>query len=545
MYKLMIVEDEKMIRRGIVNGVNWNDFGFEVVAEAKHGQEALNYLDIYKIDVIITDIKMPIMDGIELSKKIRENHSDIEIIVLSGFAEFEYAREAINFSAFEYILKPTKKPKLIEVINKVKIKLDNKRKDKGLLLKQNLLLNEGYEKLKKDLLLDIIEGNKHSFNGITQKLRDLEIDFECNLYTCALINIVNIEEKLKSSWDNNKKLLIFTYKNIINEILEEYGQSLFLVKDIDEIVIIFGFDSINQQKDKMFNILNAISNKLYKIVIKESDAKVNIGIGFSYPSILQMEKSYKQSKKALYEKFFDSENHISLYKNDIEYNSQNQWIKNYSKEVSIIVDTIIKGDLENTKNLINSIFEKFNELKINPDMIKTYCYVFTLALATSTYDLIDKNETKKIEDNFEDIIRNSISLSQLKDYIVNLSISITEKFSEVNSKKIPNEMAIVEKVQKYIKQNYHKKISLQDISDEVFLSPNYVSCLFKKITGETYIDYLQNIRMMAAKNMLEDRSKKVYEIAFEIGYTDYKYFASKFKKIVGMSPKEYRKSNIE
>lgn len=541
MYKVMVVEDEKLIRRGIIQGIKWNELGFEVIAEAKNGVEALEKLKEENIDVVITDIKMPIMDGIELSKKIREEYNNIEIVILSGFSEFDYAREAIRFNAYEYLLKPTKKAKLIEIFERIKIKLDQEKENKKKLIANNVILNEGYENLRKEFILGILDGNRQVLNDIKSSMDKLELDIDGELFVSAVIdiNITDAKERIECAWGNDSRAITYVYKNVVDEVLKNVENSISVIRSINEIDIIFYFSDKKHQNEYIIKILEEINDKLKSIVFKDSNVKVVIGVGLSYSSILQVSKSYKQAKKAIEEIFFDGNKCIKIFNNS-QFEFEQQWIKNFTKDAYLISNTIINGDKEELEKLINKIFNKFIENKITPKRIKEYCYILQFTLISNSYGLIDKNETLKIHSQFDYVIKKSDSLKELREEIIKLSIVTSDEFIKLNNKLISDEEIIINKSKKYIKSNYSKKITLDSISEEVHLSPSYFSVLFKKITGETYIDYLQKVRMRAAKKMLEDSTKKVYEIAFDIGYSDYKYFASKFKKIVGATPKEYR-----
>lgn len=545
MYKLMVVEDEKIIRRGIIQGVRWNELGFEVIAEAKNGVEALEKLKEENVDVVITDIKMPIMDGIELSKRIREEYKDIEIVILSGFSEFDYAREAIRFNAYEYLLKPTKKIKLIEIFHKMKVKLDKQKENKKKSISNNVILNEGYENLRREFLLGVLDGDRQVLNDIKCNMDKLELDIDGEMFVSAVIdiNITSVKERIEEAWKNDNKILTYVYKNIVDEVLKNIENSISVVRSINEIDVLFCFNDKKNQNEYIIEILDDINKKLKSIVFKNSDVKIGIGIGFAYSSILQASRSYKQAKKAIEETFFESDKFINVF-NNAEFEFEQHWIKNYTKEVSHIVNTIVKGDKDDLEKLINIMFDKFIEYKINPKIIKDYCYILQFTLISNSYGLIDENEASKIQSEFDYVIKKSDSLQELREEIINLSINTSNVFIKLNNKEIENKEVIIKKAKDYIKANYSKKLTLDSISEEVYLSPNYFSVLFKKVTGETYIEYLQDVRMRAAKKMLEDRTKKVYEVAFAIGYSDYKYFVSKFKKAVGVSPKEYRK-NIE
>ena len=177
MYRLMVVEDEDMIRKGIVNSIPWQSLGFTVVAESANGKDALEQLEKNPVDVLLTDIKMPIMGGTELSKKTRQLYPDIEIIFLSGFAEFEYARQAIGFRAFDYLLKPTNKKKLLDTFAELKESMDQKREMREEVFYSNLYISAGYETMRNEFLQSMLEGDTSLFNDFDEKITSLELDF--------------------------------------------------------------------------------------------------------------------------------------------------------------------------------------------------------------------------------------------------------------------------------------------------------------------------------------------------------------------------------
>ncbi|MEM1485122.1 helix-turn-helix domain-containing protein [Oscillospiraceae bacterium PP1C4] len=543
MYSLMIVEDEDMIRLGLAKGVPWNELGFEMVGQASNGQDAFDLLLKREVDVLLTDIKMPIMDGIALSKLVRETFPETEIVILSGFSEFEYAREAINFNAFEYLLKPTDRKKIVETFTAIRSKLDLRREEREALLSRGAVLSEGTELLRRELLTELLETDRQMLGDLDERMNQCELDLTGNLFTAAIVRAdpaiaASIADSL---WDGDRKMLSYACRNIVNEVLSETERCAAVVQGIGEIRIVFCFETAAQQQKYQIRLCENIVNYMKKFIFCSPQMVIRVGMGLTYQSIFQLSRSFTQAKKALDSSFFDRDGCISQFKGGLESEFEQQWIRDYPDEAQQIVSYVADGNIVQTETMIHEMFVRFTERKINPDLIKNYCVVLKFMLQTGTSVLSAEGV---INENFEETVKGIGSIDQLQHYIIKTFTNVARHISSITSDELINRNLIIDMAKDYIKENYDKKLTLQDICEEVYLSPNYFSCLFKKVTGETYMDYLKNVRMDQAKRLLFDPKRKVYEIAAEIGYSDYKYFTTQFKKMIGLSPKEYRESIV-
>lgn len=542
MYRLMVVEDEEMIRRGIVKSVPWQTLGFTVVAESKNGKDALEQLENNPVDVLLTDIKMPIMGGIELSKKARQLYPEIEIIILSGFSDFEYARQAISFRAFDYLLKPTNKNKLLDAFTALKDSMDQKRERKEEIFYSNIFSNAGYETMRNEFLHSLLSGESNLFKEFDEKTTTLELDFSGRFFAAATIKFdrKSIFEELETSWATDKRLLTFSFSNIIKEALSNIDNAYYIIDDYDAIDFIFCFSSKEKQEALMITCLESISENIHNCLFKHGVVPYTIGIGLSYPTIHHIAKSYSQAKKSIQNNFYLGEQRIQIYQDNNESKYEQNFIQFYPEEMQNVALAVSNGNSVDTKNYLESMFKRLMDQKLLPEIVKNYCITLKLMVQskiTTSYEVIEK----VIGEGYNEFVKEALSVKDLEAYVVDVMVALAlEIDSTIDSGSITEQRLVIDKAKAYIKEHLSEKINLNMISDYVYLSETYFSFLFKKVTGVTYIDYIQKLRMNEAKRLLVNTTYKIYEIAELIGYSDYKYFSVQFRKYVSVTPKVYR-----
>lgn len=288
MYKIILVEDEAIIRRGIKRGVKWEEQGFEIAAEAEDAEEALRLLQEMPVDVVLTDVKMPGMNGVELSRKVKEQYPQTEIVILSGFAEFEYAKAAVSFGAFEYMVKPVRKQEIEAVFCRLKEKLDRRFREQAEEQRRMLVLNEGMEKLRKALLLELLEGERKAYTNLEEEIMRLELELSTRNVQAAVIRIAHPQD---ADADEVRQ----TYRKILEECIP---QGIFVLRDIQEIILIFS-EVEELREAELVKDLERTAKRIKEECFKEASPQVRVGIGMVYPSITHLHKSFVQSKKAI------------------------------------------------------------------------------------------------------------------------------------------------------------------------------------------------------------------------------------------------------
>ncbi|HOV40623.1 MAG TPA: response regulator [Oscillospiraceae bacterium] len=525
MLKIFLAEDEYVVREGIKNNINWAEEGFSFVGEAGDGETALPMIMDLKPDILITDIKMPFMDGFELSRLAVKKLPGIKILILTGYGEFEYAREAIKIGAADYILKPVSSSQLLSAIKQVAERIEREREEKQLLLyyEQEMRENQKLERFKFfDLLL---QGGNASAAELLEKAERLGLDLIAHCY-CVLSFHISFKEDFSSDL-----LAICALSQKAEEAFKEVNEVCFFEKSADWWIFI-----IKAQSEQMLRkYAEDCIEKLKRIM--ESGCYEYFG-GFGNPvfRLCDIWKSYRDSGKACARRHFPGANKFVFYEN-IE-------CEDFDVKCALPFERSYVMNFLN--NGIEDEVEPFVENYFNPEVfegLKSVLfrqYVLT-EVYLCTFGFLQKCGMEKL---FAD---EGISLGEASKHIYSLEDAVCEikklllagiKGREKSEKGKCSD--IVKKAKEYIENHFDEDISLNLAAASVNLSPSYFSALFSQEAGCTFIEYLTDVRMQKAAQLLSDTDMKIVDIGFEIGYRDSHYFASIFKKTFGCTPKEYR-----
>lgn len=500
MYSLLLVDDESLELETLESYFDWSSFGIKVVATAKNGRDGLNKALEYKPEIIITDIKMPIMDGIEFSRKLREKDPDVKLIFLSGYNEVDYLKNALDVRAANYLLKPIDMNELKKVLSRVKEEID---KDKFSL---EIFVNNYFKVL-------LYEEDSKKIHTLINSIGSLNIDNILNsLYYIITVYskdyiisylkeyVYYIDKFAQIIVENNIYIIIINTYKLDNMTSYEFVNFLkeYIHSNINcRIGIVYCEDRLDlNQVKSVFKRLSFIEDIIFYM---GKNSIANISDYFKSPNILSSD-SYLIEKKLT--------NAIFSYSKEFVYEVIDNYIeliieKKYAK---IFV-------LEKTFNLLIFICDDF--LKQN------------IQFSTKLYDK-DDLWAKLID--CEDI-------NDVKEIILSY---VEEIIDHIIKKKTDKNQYVVDRCIAYVENNFHKAITLDDLSKEIYLSPNYIRTIFKEKTGETFLEYLTNFRLIKANKLLKDKSLKVHEISNMVGYENTSYFCSIFQKKFGASPNDYR-----
>ncbi|MGX4600848.1 response regulator transcription factor [Faecalimicrobium sp. JNUCC 81] len=496
MYSVYLLDDEPFILEGLRYIVPWEEYGFNIVGSAGNGEDGFNEIIKSDIDLIITDIMMPKMTGLELISKLKEENYDTNFIVLSAFQEFKYAKRAMNMGAENYLLKPIDTDELSENLKNVykNIKLKEKNILDKSIVKNNLLLK---------LLTEEYEENT------TSDLEELNIVFKEDNYCVAMIELsdtsCDINIILKEKIKNNK----FIY------CIKSKSRALLIVNE--------------KNKDILISELS----QLKAGIMKESNSLVYISVGKYVDSVKDICKSYKTSLE------------ISEYKMIC---SDKSWVKIYKEQGLKQNDTyiefeelkkmLVNKDISKTSDYINQIFRK---LKSEEDLTPKQIKMKSVEIFLNVYNYF--NESKIIKDlhkYFECIVNNHSTVDEIELQLINMLKHIQTKLEQADESISP----VILKLLEYIEDNYKYDLNLKEISDKLNINAIYLGQLFQRETGTLFSDYINNFRVNKAKKLLSDTTLKASEIGILVGYTNKNYFYRKFKNIAGVTPSEWRKINL-
>lgn len=536
LYRIMIVDDEEEIRLGIIKKIDWEANGFIVVANAENGQEALEKAEKYQPDVIMTDIKMPFMDGLELGKKLVELMPSTKIIVFSGCDDFEYAHRAIKINVVEYVLKPINSIELVDVLKRLKFQLDKEYEEKRNLETLYKHYVESLPVIREQFLVGVLEG-RISDNQWNEQAENLSIDFKYNYLSVALLRADGVlalgNEADNEAIQKEPTLIPISIKKIVDENMDKYSKFISFIYS-DMVVVIGNFSN----KEDILLFIKGI-NEVCKTYERVMNLTISAGIGYTYTKPSEIRFSYRSAQNALDYRFILGTGK-AIYVDDVEPDNSIQLQLDENEERSMLNAIKISSEEEITI-AIENLFKKFKDLLLPFNQYRIYL----MEIMTSILKLVQAYKLD-IEEIFGENF-NCYSCLEAFDSINEVQKWITCKAVKVNDyikrERINSSMLLVEKAKHYIKENYMDyDVSVERLCSKLHVSPTYFSTIFKKETGENFVNYLTTIRLEEAVKLLNTTDDKTYIIAEKVGYPEANYFSYVFKKKFGVSPSKYRKN---
>ncbi|MDR3598582.1 response regulator [Clostridium sp.] len=536
LYRIMIVDDEEEIRLGIIKKIDWEANGFIVVGDAENGQEALEKAEKYQPDVIMTDIKMPFMDGLELGEKLVELMPSTKIIVFSGCDDFEYAHKAIKINVVEYVLKPINSLEFIEVLKRLKHQLDKEYEEKRNLETLYKHYVDSLPVIREQFLVGALEG-RISENQWKEQSENLGIDFKCEHLSVALIRAdgtLTLENDIDNVTIQKEPTLVpISIKKIVDEIMDNYGKLVSLIYS-DMVVVIGNFCA----KEDILLFIKGI-NEVCKTYKRIMNLTISAGIGYTYTNPSEIRFSYRSAQSALEYRFILGTGK-AIYIDDVEPDNSIQLQFDEQEEHSMLNAIKISSEEEITI-AIDNLFEKFQDLLLPFNQYRIYLMEIMTSILklVQTYNL-DIDEIFGEGFNCYRHLEAFDSIDEVKKWITCKAIKVNDY---IKKERINSSMLLIEKAKKYIKENYMDcDISVEKLCSELHVSPTYFSTIFKKETGESFVNYLTTIRLKEAIKLLNTTDDKTYIIAEKVGYPEANYFSYVFKKKFGVSPSKYRKN---
>lgn len=528
MYKLLLVDDELDILSGMANGIQWDKWGFEVIGQVQNGLEALECIKINKPHVVLSDIRMPQMDGVELMKYLNQNYPEIKIIISSGYSDVEYLTVSIKNSVAEYLLKPTDLDEFEQVFLKMKTRLDEEQRQKSEIesLKQSIEQNKEYEYLR--ILNNLVEGyvREEEYKRI---INELGLDF-----TRCIVAVLDIHQLERENDEFKIKSSIVKYCNLREE---HYKVRFFLNVANKMIGIITLQDNIMDWKNFIARYFQELQLEIYDLYGKE----MSVGVSDKCSQISRLSHAFTQAENSLYQKIFLDRPSIVFY-SDVEASGDSNYYLNHFNEGKI-KHLMVEGNVTEIEKELDKVFSQFENRLVKEhsytDQICLECLYNISRWALTEYNIRVEELIKEDGIKYLDI-HHLFSLKEKQIFMERIIAKVMKqlKESERSDKKINS---LVQAVKDYVDKEFTSNlISLDLISAEVKKSSAYLSKLFKRETGYNLSDYITQKRMELGKELLQDPALKIYEIADKIGYADVSNFIKVFKKNYGVSPSEYR-----
>ncbi len=523
MYTIVLVDDERGIAEGIRFLLGESGLDICVTGIAGDGYEGIRLIEETKPDIVIADVRMPVMDGLQMIGKLKENMCRSKFIMLSGYSEFEYARQAIQLGVKFYLCKPVEESELYEVLQKICQEIEEERKKEKKLLKLENEV-EDYKRDKMGLQLKKLLEENPEEREMTQILRENGIPEEEAQYLCILLEYnreTALDEKEASSIE----------KGIL-----EYLDFYFCVRVIRysriQTVLLIADGRIPAEEQIAAQITEALTRQPL-----EPDCPVSIGIGKIHCRPEEIYLSMQEAVKALYNKVVRGIGSVICYK-EIEHQEGNR-IAIDEEKIRLLESYLECGDIQGCRQVVHQIFRKMQREKgLTLRTLQLQSLNIILAgIRTMPFMQFQLDEYlgKNIL-SLESISRFQ-SLEQLENIVINIIIGIMELKREKNRNRSND---VVQQIKEYIQEHFTSEISLNEIAGKFYLNPYYLSQMFKKKTGMTYQNYVTSLRMEKARQLLAE-NYRVYEVCEMVGYSDTTYFSRIFERMTGCKPSEYQR----
>jgi two-component system, response regulator YesN len=545
MLKLFIVDDEPDTREGLRYYFDWAKYGIEVIGEADDGSSALGPILKEKPDIVLSDVRMPDMDGIDMAKHIREANENIKIIFVSGYDDVGYIKSALKVEAIDYILKPVDLKELDEVVSKV-VKLINEEKEaRNLICEMNSKLLQSMPSLREKFFMTLVRDGINNEKDIEKKIDFLELELPNGDEYCILV--ISIDDKA-SVFDNlsekDKQLTSFSIINICEELIQRSNGGYTFENRPAEYVCILRLrcheDEDNicyEDKENLYSLISGIKDSLLGYL----KISVTIGVGLTVVGLENVFKSYSKAYDNVNQKLFLGKNKIiSMDSLEVEEDYIHKFDFSNAEQ---LVNLIKSSDEEKLISAIDDIFKDIARYKYaNTKYCLNICLQLILTASRQLMEMQINIEDAKLNDNkvWEQLFKLE-TLEDMKTLIINYLLTISRYIAEKRNKKSRN---VIQAIKEVIHKKYNENISVNEIAKEVYLSATYLCVVFKQETGETVNDYITKVRIERAKELLKDPRNKLYDICHGIGYTEPGYFSKIFKKHTGLSPTEYRENLI-
>lgn len=530
--KVFLVEDEVIIRSGVKKSINWEQEGYEFVGEASDGELAYPMILKEKPDILITDIRMPFMDGLELSRLVKKELPDIKILILSGYDEFEYAKKAIKIGVTEYLLKPISAAKLTEVLNAVAETIRQENEEKNLLETYFAEMRENTERDKMRLFEKLLMGDL-SMGEILEAGERFGMNLGASCYKIVLFKILaNLEN------------------HVYAEQMVDACSSVEQAASMMEGVYVFqrgvegwAFLLTAQDEKSMEESAKILYQNLKQAMKNYTQLEYFGGIGSTVPRIRSLKQSFREADRAFAARFVEEANQIisqkEFEKSQMEEGLKMQGVVQIGKSREMLQKFLSNGTREEVKAFSDAYISRIEEENIRSTMVRQYVVIDVCIVILSFCERISSaNRLQEEAEELQKMMQKIHSLSEIKKYVVRLLNEAIELRDAESGRRSSD---LIAAAKKEIENHYMtEEISLNTVAISVGMSPSYFSSIFSKEAGKTFVEYLTEVRIEKAKEFLMCSSMKTSEIGYEVGYKDPHYFSYIFKKVQGCSPKEYR-----
>ncbi len=527
MINLMIVDDEERARLGIRRLIDWESHGVSIVGEAADGAEALDLMRLTPVDILLTDIRMPVMDGLRLIEQVAVEYPHVKCVIMSGFDEFSYARKAMALGAKDYLLKPSRRQEILDMVLKLIADIEEERLQSRNLENLKHGFRESIPLLKEKTLSRLVLAEDQPYNRLLDTLHMNGLDFPYLFFGTVVLQIDNFQALQQKYTNEDIELYKYGLKNITEEVLSEFFHCVAF--EYQDIIIAI----LNTEEWLSIEDLTPHVETVQQSVNSYLKFSVSVGIGSFDKQVTHIRNSYMEALKALETRYFLGEGKIVGFMDAVDDDSQTSYPL---KEEKAILQAVISGDGTEIRTRLNEFHRALKPESTSKDHVLKSTFAFLFALYRFCIEK-NLNTNEVFGHNLTELTH--ILAHSSTDYILQaLSETLLRISEQLNAKKNSNKL--FQSALDYIELNYRKDISRETVASEVYITPGYLSLLFKQNLKTNFLEYLHKIRIEQACIRLRDKGLRIGDIAHEVGYNDEKYFFQVFKKYTGMTPNQFR-----
>ena len=528
---VFLVEDEVIIRNGVKKSIDWEQEGYFFAGEASDGELAYPIILKEKPDIVITDIRMPFMDGLELSRLVKEKLPDIRIVLLTGYGEFEYAKEAIQIGVTDYLLKPISAAKLLEALGKIRDQIWKEQEEKELLARYAKEMRENTELEKNKFFNQLLIGSLAIGQAI-EKGRKYGMDLTAANYQIVLFKIMHLPESQEET------------QHIVEacDQIEEQVDALPYVSKFQRGTDGWAFLVLGDDPEQTGQREHTLEEVLRGVLGQWSQLEYFGAKGSVVERLRRISESFKVADRVFASRFVLAPNQIldetsvkEVHAEDFEMDG----IVHVNDLRSMLGRFLNNGTREEVGEFCDAYLGELQQEQLSSNILRQYLIVdVSVEILAFVRKLSPDSEFEREAENLKRLLQNTQSVEDFRNYLVGFLQKTIDVRDTVSGRKYTD---VIEAAKREIEENYMTEdISLNTVSVKVGMSPSYFSSVFSKEMGMTFVEYLTEVRMNKAKELIMCSPMKMSEIAFEVGYRDPHYFSYIFKKTQGCSPKEYR-----
>lgn len=533
MYTILVVDDEETIRKGIIQLISKNE-DYQVVGEAGDGEAALEQAVELMPDIIISDINMPKMDGLEFIQNLKNISTHGKIIIISGYDEFEFAQQALKLNVSDYILKPIEQEGLLAVLERVCKEIDENNKNLYDLEHLKALVKESLPAARERFFNQLVMGRIPA-NEIQKKLDYLNLNITGKLFTIVVLKITSLpgEERLD-----------LQPEDVVMSLLTSEGQKMFpdhisifpFIYQVNKVALLVS--SKDRLCSKLFLNLNNSFSQLIVSIKKTFNIEVYGSIGKAYQELDNLHQCFQETEDALEHRLFNNKASIINFE-DLHIHKEEHFNRPIELETELLLH-IKFCEKDQAFKMIDDMFNHYNSLeKISFMLMKSFVFEIAVMIIRTVDDAIGQlNQHNRIDENpYANVFKLDTS-NELKNWLIQ---TVQLSIDQIQESREHKQVSIIQKAQQLIgTYQFEADLSVEFLSERLFISPNYLRQLFKQQIGKTFVEYLTQLRIEAAMKLLNNPTLKIQEVSEKVGYNDARYFTFCFKKYCQITPSEYR-----